>query len=65
MGVGGRGKKKDQNSQARLILEWDQPNGREVCRGAGEVLLLSEMDGLTLHHHLHVRRDKELLFDAL
>jgi hypothetical protein len=28
-------------------------------------LLLSETDGLTLHHHLHVRRDKELLFDAL
>jgi hypothetical protein len=25
-GVGER--KKDQNSQARLILEWDQPNGR-------------------------------------
>jgi hypothetical protein len=37
---GGRGKKKARNSQARLILEWDQPNGREVCIGAGEVLLL-------------------------
>jgi hypothetical protein len=28
-------------------------------------LLLSETDALTLHHHPHVRRDKELLFEVL
>jgi hypothetical protein len=37
---GGGEEKKMGIVKQRLILEWNQPNGKEDCRGAGEVLLL-------------------------